>query len=71
MNQKYIYALGYFDGVHQGHAALLTACRQLAQAAGCGCGAVTFTDHPEALLRGKAPGLINTPEDRKNLLTGQ
>lgn len=71
MNQKYMYALGYFDGVHAGHAALLQTCRQLARETGCGCGAVTFTGHPEALLRGKAPGLINTPEDRKKLLTGQ
>ena len=40
MNQT-IYALGFFDGVHIGHAALLEACRALAREAGCRCGAVT------------------------------
>lgn len=69
-NQK-IYALGYFDGVHLGHQALLSACRELARQQNCGCGAVTFLGHPEALLLGTAPGLINTPDDRKKLLMEQ
>ena len=30
MKEKTIYALGFFDGVHIGHAALLKACRELA-----------------------------------------
>ena len=34
MNQKIIYALGFFDGVHLGHQALLTACRELAKQEG-------------------------------------
>ena len=62
------YALGFFDGVHLGHQALLTACRELAQANGCQAGAVTFTSHPDTLVAGKTPGLINTIEDRKQLL---
>ena len=32
MREKTIYALGFFDGVHVGHQALLTACRDLADA---------------------------------------
>ena len=28
--KKYIYALGFFDGVHRGHGALLRQCRELA-----------------------------------------
>ena len=35
-NEKHIYALGFFDGVHLGHQALLNACRDLAQHLGCG-----------------------------------
>ncbi len=65
---KYIYALGYFDGVHLGHQALLTACQELAAETGCGWGVVTFSGHPESLLKGKNPGLLNTPADRKHLL---
>lgn len=71
MKEKFIYALGYFDGVHLGHAALLTACRALAGEQDRECGVVTFLGHPETLLRGTAPGLINTPEDRKKLLLEQ
>ena len=66
--QKYIFALGFFDGVHLGHQALLSACRELAAESGCLPGAVTFTTHPDSLVSGKTPGLINTIEDRVRLL---
>jgi len=65
---KTIYALGFFDGVHIGHAALLTACRTLAQQRNCDAGVVTFAIHPEALVLGNAPGLISSPSDREKLL---
>lgn len=65
---KVIYALGFFDGVHIGHAALLTACRSLAAEHDCGAGVVTFGAHPDGLVLGNAPRLINTPEDRERLL---
>lgn len=65
---KKVFALGFFDGVHLGHQALLTACRHLAQRTGARPGVVTFTSHPQALTAGKAPGLINTPDDRARLL---
>lgn len=70
MKEKVIYALGFFDGVHLGHQALIHACRKLAQQAGCKAGAVTFDTHPEALVAGQAPGLLNSIEDRKLLLLG-
>ena len=68
MNQKTIYALGFFDGVHMGHQALLRKCRQLAAEQGCKAAAVTFSSHPDTLVLGKTPGLINTIEDRVRLL---
>ena len=68
MNQKIIFALGFFDGVHLGHQALLKACRELAEEHGCRAGVVTFTAHPDALVFGKAPVLLTTTEDRKRLL---
>ena len=68
MKEKVIYALGFFDGVHLGHQALLSACRELAQRHGCKAGAVTFTSHPDALVSGNAPALLNTTEDRVRLL---
>ena len=68
MKQNTIYALGFFDGVHLGHQALLKACRELADRMGCGAGVVTFGNHPDALVQGKAPRLINSLSDRKRLL---
>lgn len=69
MKDKFIYALGFFDGVHLGHQALLGACLELAQANGCKAGAVTFLGHPDTLVFGVTPPLINTPADRHKLLT--
>ncbi len=71
MKEKTVYALGYFDGVHLGHQALLNTCRELAAAQKNNCGAVTFSTHPQQLLTGKAVRLINTKEDRKKLLLQQ
>ena len=68
MNNRYIYALGFFDGVHIGHQALLKQCRRLADETGCKAAAVTFSSHPDILVQGVAPKLINTMEDRIRLL---
>jgi riboflavin kinase/FMN adenylyltransferase len=68
MKLKTIYALGFFDGVHIGHGALLAECRRMADKLGCRAAAVTFSSHPDTLVLGKTPGLINTIEDRVHLL---
>lgn len=66
---KTIYALGFFDGVHLGHQALLRACRELAAAENAQTGAATFTAHPDTLVLHSTPGLINTNSDRERLLS--
>ncbi len=68
---KTIYALGFFDGVHIGHQALLSACRTLAAQQDAAAGVVTFGTHPEALVLHNAPRLINSPKDREWLLKEQ
>lgn len=68
--EKIIFALGFFDGIHVGHQALLTACRHMAERTGCRAGVVTFSSHPDGLVLGKAPALINTPMDRARNLLG-
>ena len=68
MNKRYIFALGFFDGVHLGHQALLRACRMLSDSTGCSAAAVTFASHPDTLVLGNTPQLINTIEDRVSLL---
>ena len=71
MSKKCVYALGFFDGVHLGHGSLLSACRELADELGAAAGVVTFSIHPETLVMGSAPGLINTCADRDKLLKTQ
>ncbi len=68
MNEKQVFALGFFDGVHLGHGALLTACRLLAQELGACAAALSFDTHPDALVSGKAPALLNTAQDRARLM---
>ena len=68
MKEKTIYALGFFDGVHLGHQELLKACLQLATTGGYQAGVVTFTSHPDTLVSGNTPKLINTVGDRVGLL---
>lgn len=63
-----IFALGFFDGVHLGHQALLAACRELAKETDCRAGVVTFLNHPDAMVHGLAPRLINTADDRRRLI---
>ena len=68
MSDKQILALGFFDGVHMGHTALLRECCRLAKENHCQAGVVTFGNHPDKLVMGTAPGLINTLADRERLL---
>lgn len=65
---KTIYALGFFDGVHMGHGALLCAVRTLAKEHTTQAGVVTFGSHPDTLVTGHTPRLINTARDRQKLL---
>lgn len=65
---KRIYALGFFDGVHRGHQALLAACCRIAAENGCETAAITFENHPQSLFSDCAPPLINTAQDRQLLL---
>ena len=66
--KKIIFALGFFDGVHVGHRALLSDCRALAEQFDCRAGVVTFGTHPQGQVSGKSPGLITANRDRERLL---
>lgn len=65
---RYIYALGFFDGVHRGHQALLAQAVALAKAQGCSPAAITFDRHPKSLFLEKPTVLISTIPDRERLL---
>ena len=68
MKEKIIFALGFFDGVHLGHAQLLWQCKRLAGQVGAKTGAITFEKHPKSLFLSQPPVLINSIEDRMELL---
>ena len=71
MKQKRIFALGFFDGVHLGHQALLAECVRLAKAMDCETAAITFERHPQSLFREDVPPLLSTLSDRFRLLLGR
>ena len=64
MNEKRVIALGFFDGVHLGHAALLRRARQRAEELGAEACLLTFDSHPDELVSGVKVELLNSPEDR-------
>ena len=68
MKERTIYALGFFDGVHLGHQALLAEAVRLARQLNMQAGAITFLQHPQALFTKTAPALINTDADRDRLM---
>lgn len=65
----HVIALGFFDGVHAGHGALLRTARETADRLGCDAAAMTFDVHPSALLLGASVPLLGTEDDRRLLMT--
>ena len=66
MKQRVI-ALGFFDGVHLGHGALLKKTYDLAKEYGVSGAALTFDIHPDELVRQEPIYLLNTREEREYL----
>ena len=66
--EKKIFALGFFDGVHLGHQALLKACVELATRMDVETAAITFESHPQSLFLKQPPALLTALEDRYKLL---
>lgn len=64
-----VVAIGNFDGVHQGHKAILAEVRGRARGQGAAAVAVTFDPHPVRVLRpAAAPKLITPMPQRLELL---
>ena len=68
MKETSIYALGFFDGVHLGHQALLKECRRLARELNRKPCAISFQRHPMSLFTDTPPLLISSIADRETLL---
>lgn len=66
--EKKIYALGFFDGVHLGHQALVRECVRLARERACQSAALSFEKPPAAIVQGKSIDMLTSPRDRIRLL---
>ena len=66
--EKKIFALGFFDGVHLGHQALIAQCVRLANGLDAQAAAITFEQHPQSLFTDAPPALLNGNPDRDLLL---
>lgn len=63
-----VIALGFFDGVHLGHGALLRRAAEEAKKRGCESAVFTFDRPPKEVITGIPCPLINSPEDRAELV---
>ena len=66
--KKRVIALGFFDGVHNGHAALMRRTYEVAKEIGAVPSAFTFDPHPQNVIFGKPTPLLTSPEDRADLM---
>ncbi len=63
-----VIALGFFDGVHLGHGALLRRVAEVARAEHAVAAAFTFDKHPASEILGRQIPLLSTPADREGLM---
>ena len=64
-------ALGFFDGVHIGHAALLNRTKERAAQIGAVPSVLSFDVHPDTLVFGKSVPLINSAIGREDIIRRQ
>lgn len=60
--------IGVFDGVHRGHRLLFEQLQSLAHVGGLQPVIYTFRQHPLEVLRGQAPAMLTTMEERVAML---
>ncbi len=63
-----VMALGFFDGIHVGHAALMERASAVAKEKSAECAVLTFDVHPDTFVKGESVELINSAADRRYIL---
>lgn len=66
--EKNVVALGFFDGVHIGHAALLNKVNERARQFGVSPAVLSFDAHPDTIVFGREIPLINSMDGRAELM---
>lgn len=69
MANKKVMALGFFDGIHIGHAALMNMIIKRAREYDAEPAVLTFDVHPDSLVFKKNVPLINSADDRERILS--
>jgi len=67
-DKQRVIALGFFDGVHIGHSALLERTLDVAEKTGLIPSVITFDAHPKSLVSARSIPMINSAEDRAGLI---
>lgn len=65
---RYAIALGFFDGVHLGHQALLARAVERAREHGLAPAVFTFDRSPKEFVTGKPVPLLTTVEERRDII---
>lgn len=69
--EEIVLALGFFDGVHLGHQALLKETKKIGKQLGCKTGVMTFKEHPlELIFPNYTPWLITSNTEKEALIQG-
>lgn len=69
--QPQVVALGQFDGLHLGHASVITSAVALAREAGVPAAVMTFYPHPKDVMgKGDYEGYLTPSKDKQELLAG-
>ena len=66
--KKTVLALGFFDGIHLGHAALLRRAKEVSETLGAEAAVLTFDIHPDLFVRGRPVELVCSAHDRAYIL---
>lgn len=66
--EKTVIALGFFDGVHRGHGALLRKAAERAGELNAAPAVFTFDRSPKEFVTGKPVLLINSNDDRRDII---
>ena len=67
-DEKTVLAMGFFDGLHMGHAELLQTAKRRARELGAKSAVLTFDSHPDLFVRHEHVRLINSAADRVHII---
>jgi len=67
-DERLLFAIGVFDGLHRGHRYLLARLRAAAAARNARAAVITFDAHPDAIILGHAPPVLLDPQERLHRL---